>query len=278
MIFACTLRRGLRKLLAVWEGLGYALVTPVPQPFVVVTCERHAGDYALRCLDSVFTQRYDRSLVRHIVIDDASEDGTHEKIQAWLADHPGHYVDYVHREAQLGGTVNTLDGIGRAASDAVVIELNGDDWLPDPGVLSFLSRVYADASIWMTYNTCRIKGGAPVDWARPYAVKTVECNAFRDVPGWSAGHLHTFRKRLFEHLDAESFVDPLTGEYWECADDQALYLGLLELAGRHSRHLHRVTCVYNFWEESHSYRDSAKSVATAERVRQSKRYRPLEKL
>jgi len=272
---ASALRRCRRKLLATWEGAYYALVPPIRQPFVVVSCSRNAGDHALRCLESVFVQRYNRSLVRHLFIDDASDDGTHEKIVEWLAGHPGHSVEYLHRQTRLGGTFNTLDGIGRAGDEAVVVELNGDDWLPDPGVLSFFSRVYADAAVWMTYNTCRVHNGPPADWARPYTTDTIDRNDFRDVPGWSASHLHTFRKRLFDHLDAETFIDPATGAYWDCADDQALYLGLLELAGRHSRHVHRVTCIYNFWEASHSFQDSEKSVSTAARVRRGRKYHPL---
>lgn len=262
------LRRCRRKLLAVAEWLRYLPVTPGPQPFVVVSCERNAGDYALRCLESVFSQRYSRSLIRHIFIDDASDDGTHEKILGWLASHPGHRVEYIHRETRLGGTANTLDGIRRAAADTVVIELNGDDWLPDSGVFDFYSRVYADDAVWMTYNTCRMHNGPPAGWACAFAAETIDGNAFRTVEGWPASHLHTFRKRLFDHLPEATFIDPATGRYWECADDQAIYIGMFELAGRHSRHMHRITCVYNFWEASHSYQDSAKSVATATRVRQ----------
>jgi glycosyltransferase involved in cell wall biosynthesis len=273
--FSSALRRCRRKLMAVREGLRNALVAPARQPFCVVSCSRNAGDYALRCLESVFAQNYDRRLVRHLFIDDASDDGTHDKILTWLAGHPGHCVEYLHREVRCGGTFNTVDGIGQAGSDAIVIELNGDDWLPDPGVLSFFSRVYADNDVWMTYNTCRVKNGPPADWARPFSRDTIARNAFRDVPVWTASHLHTFRKRLYDHLATDVFIDPLTGSYWECADDQALYLGLLELAGRHSRHIDRITCVYNYWEASHSYQDRERSIATAERVRQGRKYQPL---
>lgn len=269
------LRRCRRKLLALAEGLRYLFVRPSPQPFVIVSCERNAGDYALRCLESVFSQRYDHGLMKHIFIDDASDDGTHEKIQGWLATHSGHCVEYLHREIRRGGTANTLEGIRRAARDAVVVELNGDDWLADPGVLAFLGKVYADDDVWMTYNTCRTRNGPPADWARPYSSEVIANNAFRDEPGWQASHLHSFRKKLFEHLDPDTFIDPLTGAFWECADDQVLYLGMLELAGKHSRHLHRVSYIYNFWEASHSYQDGARSIATAARIRQMNRYAPL---
>jgi glycosyltransferase involved in cell wall biosynthesis len=245
---------------------------------MVVSCERNAGDYAIRCLESVYCQRYDRDLIKHLFIDDASDDGTHEKVLQWLDQHPDHRVEYLHREERLGGTSNTHYGFNRAEQDTVVIELNGDDWLSDDKVFDHLSRVYTDEDVWMTYNSLRMHNGPPVPWAKSFPPEVVEQNAFRDATDWPASHLHTFRKGLFDHLKEETFFDPQTGDYWECADDQAIYLGMLELAGWHSRHLNRITCVYNFWEESHSYSDNEKSVATAERIRKMARYQPLKGL
>ena len=278
MRISSVLSRSRRKFLAACEILRYAMVRPARQDFVIVTCERHAGDYALRCLESVYRQDYDRGLIHHIFIDDASQDGTHEKILHWLESHPGHSVEYIHRDRRRGGTANTQDGFSRADRGSVVLELNGDDWLPDSKVLDFYSRVYVDDSVWMTYNTCRVKDGPPGDWACPYPQEIIRDNAFRDWPVWSASHLHTFRSELFAHLEEDVFMDPLTGDYWECADDQAVYLGMLELAGRHAKHLNRITYIYNFWQESHSYNDNEKSIATAARIRQLKRYQPLKAL
>ncbi len=267
-----------RKFFAGLEWLKYLFCSPARQPFLVVSCERNTGAYALRCLESVYCQRYDKTLVKHLFIDDASDDGTHEKIVRWLQHHPDHRVEYLHRCERVGGTCNTEYGFRQAEQDAVVIELNGDDWLSDDMVLDHLSRVYADENVWMTYNTMKIHNGPPVPWAKGFSAEVIAQNAFRDVQDWPASHLHTFRKSLFDHLAEETFIDPQTGDYWECADDQAVYLGMLELAGRHSRHLNRITCVYNYWEGSHSYQDNAKSIKTAERIRQVQRYQPLELL
>lgn len=267
-----------RKIYSGLEILSYAFVKPVRQPFLVVSCERNAGDYALRCLESIYSQDYDKSLVNHIFIDDASDDGTHEKIMQWLMDHPDHRVEYIRRQKRLGGTYNTLDGFRQAEQEAVVIELNGDDWLPDKKVFDYLSRVYADGDVWMTYNTLRFHNGPPMTWARAFSNEVVRKNAFRDVLDWPSSHLHTFRKRLFDHMEKHTFLDPQTGGYWECADDQAIYFGMLELSGQHSKHLNRVTYVYNFNESSHAYVDHEKSKACAARIRAGKRYQPIDVL
>ena len=136
------------------EWLRYAMVRPRKNhSFHIVSSERNAGEWAIRCLESVYSQHYDRALVRHIFIDDASDDGTHESVLRWLDAHPWHRVAYIHNTERLGGAVNNLTGFRMADRESIVVELNGDDWLPDPGVLRFLNRVYANGDVWMTYNS-----------------------------------------------------------------------------------------------------------------------------
>jgi glycosyltransferase involved in cell wall biosynthesis len=272
-------KRVLRKVMAIYEWLGYASkILKHEAEFTVVTCERNAGCFAVKCLDSVYRQRYDSKKVRHIFIDDNSNDGTHELIEQWLRSHAGHRVEYIRHRNRSGGTANTLLGFRMATPGSIVIELNGDDWLADHGVFSYLNRAYADPDVWMTYNTPRYAAGPPALWAERIPDTVVEANAFRETDGWISSHPHTFRQKLFSHVRDETMIDPDTDAYWESADDQAIYLAMLELSGRHSRHLHRVMYVYNFHELSHAYGDGAGSEARARRIRKQLKYLPLELL
>jgi glycosyltransferase involved in cell wall biosynthesis len=246
--------------------------------FFVVSCQRNAGSAAAKCLDSVYYQKYERKFVRHIFIDDASTDNTDNIVRSWLARHPDNNVKYIQFGERRGGTANTLYGMELAEPGSIVVELNGDDWLADKSVLRFLNKVYADENVWMTYNTLRYLNGFPALWAKEVPKDVIERNGFRDGQEWITSALHTFRKKLFDHIEAETFIDPQTGELWESSDDQALYLSMLELSGHHSRHLHRVTYVYNFREDSHCFSGNEESEARARRIRQMKRYEPLVKL
>ena len=271
--------RLVRKSRAIREGLRYAWPCSVPKAvFAVVSCERNADSAALRCLDSVYRQRYRSELVTHIFIDDASDDGTPELIERWLETHPGNRVEYIRNSQRLGGTLNTVNGFRKVPAGSIVIELNGDDWLAGSGTLAFLSRVYADPAVWMTYNTLRYRNGLPALWARAVPPEVIANNAFREMGEWVTSAPHTFRCELFGHIKEETLRDPATGEYWESADDQAIYLAMLEIAGLHARHLHRVTYVYNFREISHCFQDSSLSEARALRIRQQPKYQPLDTL
>jgi hypothetical protein len=73
-------------------------------------------------------------------------------------------------------------------------------------------------------------------------------------------------------------IDPQTGGYWASADDLALYMAMLELAGGHARHLYRITCVYNLNEVSEASLDRAGQRDRARRIRKLPRYEPLDRL
>lgn len=260
------------------EPLRYAFRRPRERhAFWIVSCAWNAGDDALRCLDSVHVQDHDRDRITHLFIDDGSTDGTDARVNAWLEAHPGHRVRYIRNAGRVGGTANTLKGFRAAPAGSIVIELNGDDWLPDRGVLSFLDRVYADDDVWMTYNSARSAADGRRGSGRPVPRRIVRANAFRAY-GWVTHHLHTFRRELFAHVRDEDLIDPVTGTYWASADDQAIYLAMLELAGTHSRHIHRITCVYNPRAAGDPARDRAASRDRAARIRQARKYEPLQSL
>jgi glycosyltransferase involved in cell wall biosynthesis len=268
-----------RKWRAILEGAAlYPTRADGKRPFCVVSCEHNAGQAAVPCLESVHAQRYDRSLIRHVFIDDASTDDTDARVRNWLAGHPDHRVEYLHHVERRGGTANTLLGLRMAVPGEIVVELNGDDWLADAGVFNYLNKVYADPDVWMTYNTLRYLNGMPALWARPVPEEIITGNAYRDMDEWVSSAPHTFRSELFGHVLEGTLIDPETGEYWESADDQALYLAMLELAGRHARHLDRVMYVYNFREDSHCFAGSTLSQGRALRIRRQSRYLPLERL
>lgn len=259
------------------EILRYALVRPQHRQFFhIVSTQRNAGRNVLPCLDSVERQRYPKENYRHVLIDDASTDDTPEIIDKWCDSHPNHNVELVRRSGHRGGTWNTLDGIRQADPGSVVIELNGDDRFPDFGVLSFLNKVYQDPAVWMTYNTQRESTGViPFQLPPPREVR--ENRSYRSYP-WATSHLHSFRRKLFDHVPEEVMIDPETGEHWKSADDIALYIWMLELSGDHARHLWRITYFYNFHEQTEYRLDRAGQLDCERRIRGRLGAQPLDRL
>ncbi|MFW6161735.1 MAG: glycosyltransferase family 2 protein [Planctomycetota bacterium] len=239
------------RLARVREAWRYALVRPRERKrFHVVSMERNAGPSAIRCLESVYRQHYDRALVRHVFIDDASTDGTDERIERWLRDHPDSSVQYVHNTDRLGSGANGPRGSRMAEPGSIVIEVDGDDWLPDHRVLSFFDRVYEDPEVWMTYNTAmKYKNGRyrrpSAQWRQPYPAEVIARNEVRYHPVDRLGHPRTYRIELFHQVPPQYLTDPNTGEPWLYARDKALFFPMMELAGTHARHVYRVCYVYD---------------------------------
>jgi len=268
-----------RTIHRIFEAIKYSLVLPkTSQTFWIVSCTRNPGQAAINCLDSIYNQRYRKDLLTHLFIDDASTDGTETRVREWLATHPDHSVEYVRNEKRAGGTANTLKGFQMAPHGAIIIEVNGDDWLPDDNVISFFNKVYADEDVWMTYNTHRYADKHKEIVAHPVPDEVIRNNSFREYEKWITRHLHTFRQELFTHLKEETFIDPQTGNYWASADDQAIYFSMLELSGFHSRHIYRETYVYNYHENSDDVLDLSGSRDRAARIRKMPKYQTLHHL
>ncbi len=262
------------------ESLKYALVKPSRQlEFHIVSCERNAGESAIKCLDSVYGQAWPREQVRHVFIDDASADGTREKIDQWLAVHPDHNVEFIPNAERAGMCANNVQGFGSGAPGSIVIELNGDDWLPDPGVLAHLNKIFADSAVWFTYNTPLTSDGIILEnYKRPIPRAVIAANAYRDHPVWLSSHLHTFRRELFDYIRPETFIDPQTGKPWSSAPDFSYHIALIELAGPHARHVYRIMCVYDFHENSELNVRRSEVEDCARRIRAMPKYEPLDSL
>ena len=257
------------------EILRYSFVRPPAfQQFYVVSAGWRAGQAAVRCLETVWHQRYPRDRVHHLYIDDASPDDTPDLIRHWLDHETRPNVEFIRNPDRQGMLANNLRGFRSAPQDAIVLELDGDDWLPDPGVFLFLNKVYADPSVWMTYNTlARHPDGKLLRPLGPPR-RVVRDNAFRDWE-WMMSHLHSFRAPLARHVPNRCLVDPTTGRYFDTAQDLAFGLAMLELAGRNSRHIYRITYTYNFRELSDESLDRASQLRADAVIRNLPRCRPL---
>ena len=242
--------------------------------FFVATAARNAGEFIERSLASVHDQHYPWDLLRHVVVDDASEDDTAERVRRWRDAHPGYPLELLENTERVGGCANYTRAFRQAPPESIVLQVDGDDWLPDPQVLAYLNMVYHDPDVWMTYNSWQFPDGRSALNSEPIPRRVIERNAVRDHP-WVSSHLHSFRSRLFAHVREQSLLDQQTGQYWSAAVDLAHYLPMLELAGAHSRHLGRVTYVYNLHEQS-IFQSNRKVQADCERrIRALPSYRPL---
>ena len=196
------------------EALLHYIVNREKNFFVVVSCTWNTETLITNCLQSVYEQNYEKAHYKHILINDASTDNTDKVVRQWLKDHPDHNVEYILRGKNVGGCINTADGFLKAQPGSIVLEINGDDWLPDRKTLSFLNRVYNNPRVWLTYGSMKYPNNK-ILYLKPITKSIIKENNFRE-DSW-IHHLRTFRAELYTHVNKEAMIDPTTGRPWASA-------------------------------------------------------------
>ena len=224
-------------------------------------------------LDSVLNQNY--SNFRVIIIDDASPDGTGLAIKAYIQEKKEEKrVTFIQNKKRVGALANEYKGIWLCKPSEIVVNLDGDDWLPHEHVLEILNKAYADPHVWVTYGQFVYHTGDP-GWAAQVPASIIEKNEFRDYP-WVTTAMRTFYAGLFHKIKKEDLM--YEGKFFQMSGDLAYMFPIIEMAGKHSRFIPDVLYVYNI---STPINDEKKDATTQLNlgfiIRERKRYEPVSK-
>ncbi len=275
-------------------------------PIVVVSTCHNVGQWAYRCIASVREQDTPST---HLFISDASNDRPDNFGVSWTdraaeraiklpKKHPD--TRTVHSRikevrTQMPIMVDTIHGL---PDEAIVVHLDGDDWLL-PGALTTVLKTYQDGGdnhnesyVWMTYGQFTHYSGEP-GWAAPYPDEVIKQNRFREH-GFLMTHLKTWRAGLFKRINVQDFLAPAMSrgaiqdavypkkpEDWiQDATDIAIMFPLIEMAGAHHRFIETHLMVYNNTGNplsAHNVGPARRSFQLSEAQRMLKRrpYQPL---
>jgi hypothetical protein len=131
---------------------------------------------------------------------------TKEKCLASVASQKGvlvrhYYVEASTQEPPQEVITNQMLVIRMLPPDAVVVLLDGDDWLAHDDVLARVKEMH-DAGAWVTYGSFRYDDGRR-GFAAPYLATETVRSAL-----WRATHLKTIRAGLFQRLRLEDQAWP----------------------------------------------------------------------
>lgn len=132
-----------------------------------------------------------------------------------------------------------IETIGSLPPNAIVANLDGDDWLGPEDSLAKVVMAH-DCGALVTYGSFIHADGRP-GFAAPYAPD----DDVRVAP-WRGTHLKTFRAGLFQAIYHRDLRDE-DGKWLMGARDQAFMLPMLEMAGHDRRRFIKdILYVYNF--------------------------------
>lgn len=188
-------------------------------------------------LNSILSQSYADYTVYYI--DDASTDGTWQKLQKIIKQHPeGRRVKTFRNKVNKGALANIYFTAQLIPKNHVIVLVDGDDALAHKDVLKYLACVYQDQNVWLTYGQFQEKNskrkGFCANIPNPLSVRS-----FKHVPS----HLKTFYAWLFKKVKVEDLT--YKGKFFEMCSDLAMMIPMIEMGGKHSRFIPDILYIYN---------------------------------
>jgi glycosyltransferase involved in cell wall biosynthesis len=119
------------------------------KPFAIVVYSYKNVKLTERTLKSIFEQEYEP--YRIIFFDDASGDGTFEKVQSFvLEQNQEHRVILIQNQEKLGPVACMARAAATLAPQEIAIPLDVKDWFAHPKVLPRLNAVYQNPDVWVS--------------------------------------------------------------------------------------------------------------------------------
>lgn len=243
------------------------------KPMVVVIPSYKNRKWCSSNVSSVLSQRY--SNFRVIYVDDASPDGTADKVESVVlrfakrkqfsfnrvafddqtskalievtkqfdkevnADKA--FFTLVANKNRAGALANLYRSIWSCEDEEIVITLDGDDWFSDPDVLSRLNQTYSSKEVWLTHGTMIEYPSGSKSWCEPVPTEVISSNKFRSFK--CPSHLRTFYSWLFKQIRLEDLV--YEGDFFTMTWDMAMMYPMVEMCAERHEFVSTPNYVYN---------------------------------
>jgi glycosyltransferase involved in cell wall biosynthesis len=238
--------------------------------FIMVVPVYNAEKFIEKCLKSIFCQDYENYDV--IVIDDCSPDKTYVELQRL---HEEFSFNLIRNNIRLRSPLeNFIKGIETCSKDKedIIVTVDGDDFLADCNVLSYLNSIYQDESVWMTYGQYEPLSGAYKHLCQPIP----DTRTYRKSGLWITSALRTVKRKLFDKIDRDD-LKTSDGNYYKASGDSAYIYPLIEMSGKnHIKFIDKVLYMYNdIYPGNEMKTDTKKQLETAQAIRDKDVYDEL---
>ena len=191
----------------------------------IITPFYNPGEFLETCVNTLMSQKYENFKV--LFVDDCSTDGSFDKLP-----HDNEKAVVIKNETRKTALENIHDAIvNHCEPDDIVVLVDGDDWLPNKNVLSYINDFYNQNDCWIMYGQANWTDGRR-GFASAYSAE--EFKNIRKSP-FRVSHLRTFRAGLYQKIkeqDSEfSCMKDSSGGFYKMTYDVAIMFPILEMAG-----------------------------------------------
>lgn len=199
----------------------------------------NAEKYIERCLYSILGQSFKdfKCYITH----DMSTDNSIQIVKKIInGDNRFVLIDeYEKKLYQAGNFDKVLRYNTEIEDDDFVIEVDGDDWLPDSNVFERIDKIYRNPNVWIANGSFKYSNGQ-----NGFASPQKNFDNLRSQR-FTASHIRTWRVFLWRNI-LESDLKDENGDYWQWSGDLCFMFPMLEMAGdEHYRFMYETNYIYN---------------------------------
>jgi glycosyltransferase involved in cell wall biosynthesis len=204
---------------------------------IILTTTYNCENFVERSLLTIMTQRFKD--FKCYITDDMSTDNTVEIIKKTISgDDRFILIENKEKMYQPGNYDQIIRGLN-IPDDEICVEVDGDDWLPNSNVFSFINDVYSNEDVWMTSGSFKYHDGRPGFANPPKNFTNIRKQTF------TLSHMRTWKSWLWKKIKEEDLKDD-GGNYWSVAGDLSFMFPMLEMSGeKHFRYIPDVLYIYN---------------------------------
>ena len=124
---------------------------------IVLTTAYNCQDWIGKCVDSIKSQTY--SNFHCYILDDVSTDLTAAMALEAVGEDSRFTLIQNDKKYYQVGNYDQILRTNQIQDEDVVIQVDGDDWLPDNEVFERVIRNYDDPDVWLTYGQFEYSDG-----------------------------------------------------------------------------------------------------------------------
>jgi glycosyltransferase involved in cell wall biosynthesis len=237
---------------------------------VILTGFYNAEQYIERCISSIMGQSF--TDFKCYITHDLSTDNSVKLIKEMIEGDDRFILidDNEKKLYQTGNFDKVIRNNPNISDNEVLVEVDGDDYLPDGDVLKRIDGLYKDQNIWIANGSFRYHNG-PVG----FSSKQTNFHILRKT-NFTASHIRTWRAFLWRNIKEEDLRDE-NGDYWQWSGDLCFMFPMLEMAGEeHYTFMSDVNYVYNAENPINEHKvDMSMVTDHATRIRNKQPYQKL---
>lgn len=190
---------------------------------IILTGFYNAEDYIERCLGSIMAQSHTDFTC--YITHDLSTDNSVALIKDMIKDDPRFILmpDADKKLYQAGNFDRVIRHNPNISDNDVLVEVDGDDWLPHANVFKKIHEVYSNQDVWITNGSFKYSDGSQGFSTKQNITSTLRQDRM------TCSHIRTWRAFLWRAIKEEDLKDE-EGNYWQWSGDLCFMFPMLEMA------------------------------------------------